>query len=90
MKLRRMWWMGYVACRVEKRGVYRVLVKKREGKNHLEDLAVDGKIILRWIFRKQDVGAWTGLIWLRIGSGGGTCKCGNEPSCSIKCGGFLD
>jgi len=23
----------------------------------------------RWIFRKWDVGAWTGSIWLRIGTG---------------------
>jgi hypothetical protein len=26
--------------------------------------------ILRWIFKKWDGGAWTGLIWLRIGTGG--------------------
>jgi hypothetical protein len=32
--------------------VYRVLVGKPEEKNHLEHLGVDGKIILRWIFRK--------------------------------------
>jgi hypothetical protein len=50
----------------------------------------DEMIILRWIFRKWDVGVWTALIWLRIGPGGGTCECGNEPSGSIKCGGFLD
>jgi hypothetical protein len=60
-------------------------VRNPEGKNHLEDPDVDGKIILRWIFRKWDVGAWTGLIWL----GGSTCKCGNEPLGSINCGGFL-
>jgi len=36
----------------------------------LEDPRVDGRI-LGWIFRKRDVGAWTGLIWLRIGTGGG-------------------
>ena len=40
-------------------------------RDHLEDLGVDGKIILRWIFRKWDVEVWTGLIWLRIGTGGG-------------------
>ena len=39
-------------------------------KDHLEDSGVDGKIILRWIFGKWDVGAWTGLIWLRKWTGG--------------------
>jgi hypothetical protein len=66
-------------------GLYRVLVGKLDGKNHLEDLGLDGRKILRWIFRKWDVGAWIGLIWLRIGTGGG-----NEPSGSIKCGEFLE
>jgi hypothetical protein len=35
----------------------------------LENLGVNG-IILKWIFRKWG-GAWTGLIWLRIGTAGG-------------------
>ena len=50
----------------EKRGVYRVLVRKPEG-----DTGVDGRIILRLIFRKRDVGVWTGSSWLRTGKGGG-------------------
>jgi len=29
------------------------------------------RIILRWIFRKWDVGVWTGSAWLKIGTGGG-------------------
>ena len=37
----------------------------------MEDTGVDGKKILRWIFSKWNVGAWTGWIWLRIGTGGG-------------------
>ena len=36
------------------------------------------------------MGTWTGLIWLRIGTGGGTCECGNELSGSIECEEFLD
>ena len=33
--------------------------KLRE-RDYLEDPVVDGRIILRWIFRKRDVGVWTG------------------------------
>jgi hypothetical protein len=39
--------------------------------DNLGDPDVDGRITLRRIFRKWDLGLWTGLIWLRIGSGGG-------------------
>ena len=40
----------------EGRGVYWVLVGKPEGKRPPEDPELDGRIILRWIFRKWDVG----------------------------------
>jgi hypothetical protein len=40
-------------------------------RDYSEDQGVDGKIILRCVFRKWDVGAWTGSSWLRIGLGGG-------------------
>ena len=35
------------------------------------DPGIDGRIILRWIFRRRDVGGWPGSSWLRIGTGGG-------------------
>jgi len=44
----------------ERRGAYRILVGKSEGRPRLR---WDDNIL---IFRKWDVGAWTGLIWLRI------------------------
>jgi len=42
----------------------------KEG-DHLGDPGLDGRIILRWIFRKWDMDVWTGSIWLRIETGGG-------------------
>ena len=82
-------WTGNVERMTERRGVYRVLVGKPEG-DHLGDPGVDGRITVRWIFRKWDVGVWTGSSWLRIGIGGGHLGCGNEPSGSIKCGELHD
>ena len=63
--------------------------KLRE-RDHLGDPGIDGRIILRWIFRKWGVGF--GLDRASSGQGqvAGTCECGNEPSGSIKCGEFLD
>ena len=51
--------------------LYRLLVGKPEGKDHLEGLGVDGRVILKWIFRKWDVGLWTRSSWLRTGIDGG-------------------
>jgi len=44
--------------------------KLRE-RDHLEHPGVAWRIILRWIFRKWSVRAWTGSLWLRTGTGGG-------------------
>jgi len=40
-------------------------------RGHWGDQDIDGRIILRWIFRKLELVEGTGWSWLRIGTGGG-------------------
>jgi hypothetical protein len=40
-------------------------------RDNLGDSGVDGSIILRWVFRKWDVGVCNASSWLRIGTGRG-------------------
>jgi hypothetical protein len=42
-----------------------------KGRHQVEDLVVDGTIILKYILGKQGGNVWTGCIWLRIGTSGG-------------------
>jgi len=47
----------------DRRGVYRVLVRNLRERDHLGDLDVDGRIILRWIFRQWEV---RGMDWIKL------------------------
>jgi len=55
---------------VEERCIQGFNGETRRKETHLEDTGVDGRILLRWIFRKWDVGVRTGSSWIRIGTGG--------------------
>jgi hypothetical protein len=69
IKSRRMDWAGHVECMGNRRGVYRVLVGKPEGKRPF------GRPRVRWEdnikMNLQEVGEWTGSSWLVIGTAGG-------------------
>jgi len=55
-KSRRMRWAGHVARMGERRGVCWDLVGNLRERVNVEDQGVDGRRILRWIFRKWVVG----------------------------------
>jgi hypothetical protein len=69
IKSRRMRWAGHVA-RMEGETYTGFWWGNLRERDRLRDQGVDGRIILKWIFRKWDVRVWTGSSWLRIGTGG--------------------
>ena len=62
IKSRRMRWTGHVVLMGEIRVVYRVWWGNLRERDHLGDPGVDGRIILRWIFRKWGVG----MDWIEL------------------------
>ena len=62
---------GHVARIGERIVVYRVLVRKPDGKRLIGRLRHKWEENIKMDFRKLGLGLWTGLIWLRIGTGGG-------------------
>jgi hypothetical protein len=77
IKSRRIRWAGHVARVVDARGAYKILVGDLKEGDHLEDPVVDGRIILKWIFRTWD----GGIDWIDMAEDRGQvaccCECGN-------------
>ena len=71
IKSRKMRWAGHVAHMGGGEAYTGFWWGNLRERDHLEDPGIDGRIILRWIFRKWDVGAQTGWSLLRIGTSGG-------------------
>jgi len=54
----------------DRRGAYGVFVCDMMERDRVEDPGLDRKVILKWIFRKSGGEVWTGLLSLRVGTGG--------------------
>jgi hypothetical protein len=72
-----------------RRGAYRVLVGKREGKITLGITSIRWEDSIKMHLQEVGCGVWTVLIWLRIWTGCEVLWCANKPWGSIKCGEFL-
>ena len=76
----------------ERRGSYRVLLGKTEGNKPF--VRPRHRWYVNMKLDMQEVvlvgGGWTGLIWLRVGTGDGSCARGSNPSSPIKCMQFLE
>jgi hypothetical protein len=59
------WHVAHIGVGEAGTGVWCRNLRERD---HLDDYGVEGRILLRWIFRKWDVKAWTGSTWLKIGT----------------------
>jgi hypothetical protein len=64
IKPMRIKWVKNVACMMEMRNAYKIFIRNPQGKNHLGDLGVDGRIILKCILKIMCV--WIGFNWLEM------------------------
>ena len=87
IRSRRMRWTGHLACMGKRRGIYRVLVRKPDGKRPLGRDKHRWKDNIKMVLQKVGCG---GMEWIELAQIVGSCECSNEPLRSIKCGEFLD
>jgi hypothetical protein len=88
IKSRRVRWVGHVACMGEKRTTYWVLGNLK-ARNHFEDIGLDGRKTVKWIWKEEGGRAWTD--WSASGQGqvAGSCEQGVNPQVPICAGDFL-
>ena len=71
IKPRIMKWAGHVAPMWNGKACAGFWWGNMRERDHWGDPGADGRITLKWVFRKWDLGEWTESSWLRIGTDGG-------------------
>jgi hypothetical protein len=71
IELRRTRWVGHVASTGDRKVHTGIWWRDLTAGDHLEELGINGRITLKWIFMKWDGEAWIGFISPRIGTSGG-------------------
>jgi len=69
----------------EKRNAYRVLVGNMKERANLEDLSVDGTVILKCVLKEHNGMAWSGFIWLKTGKSGGLFSARSSNPDILEC-----
>jgi hypothetical protein len=90
IKSRRLRWAGYVARMGERRGAYRVLVGKPEGRIPLGIHRCKWEDNIKWMFERLDGSHRLDQSGSGQGHVAGSCEYGDKPSGSLNCGEFLE
>jgi hypothetical protein len=77
-------WVGEGEVRSVQRGG-----EEEEKRQHLYDLAVNGKIILRWVFKEFYLMVWADMVKIRTGTNEVLFLRSNKTLTIIKCGEFF-
>jgi hypothetical protein len=68
VKLRRKRWAGNDGTYGSSKKCMQIFCSENNGRDHLEDVSIDGRTILKGILKKTIIRMWPEFIWLRTGT----------------------